>query len=133
MVKFLHIADIHLGIRRYRSEDRARDFFYAWRDCIERYALAEASFVLIAGDFFDARKVEPQAMNQAMYCLSRLREAKIPVIAIEGNHDCHRSESKFSWLRSLSQWGYIRLLEPVYNDGAVNLVPWDDKKREGRT
>jgi DNA repair protein SbcD/Mre11 len=132
MVKFLHIADIHLGIRRYRSEDRARDFFYAWRDCIERYALAEeVSFVLIAGDFFDARKVEPQAMNQAMYCLSRLREAKIPVIAIEGNHDCHESESKFSWLRSLSQWGYIRLLEPVYNDGVVNLVPWDDKKREG--
>src|SRR6266540_3655546 len=85
MVKFLHIADIHLGIRRYRSEDRARDFFYAWRDCIERYALAEdVSFVLIAGDFFDARKVEPQAMNQAMYCLSRLREASIPVIAIDG-------------------------------------------------
>src|SRR5262245_7732582 len=132
MVKFLHIADIHLGIRRYRSEDRARDFFYAWRDCIERYALAEeVSFVLIAGDFFDARKVEPQAMNQAMYCLSRLREAGIPVIAIEGNHDCHESESKFSWLRSLSQWGYIKLLEPVYNDGVVNLVPWDDKNRVG--
>jgi DNA repair protein SbcD/Mre11 len=132
MVKFLHIADIHLGIRRYRSEDRARDFFYAWRDCIERYALAEGvSFVLIAGDFFDARKVEPQAMNQAMYCLSRLREAGIPVIAIEGNHDCHESESKFSWLRSLSQWGYIKLLEPVYDDGVVNLVPWDDKKRVG--
>src|SRR5262249_39984617 len=57
-------------------EDRARDFFYAWRDCIERYALAEqVSFVLIAGDFFDARKVEPQAMNQAMYCLTALREA----------------------------------------------------------
>jgi len=132
MVKFLHIADIHLGIRRYRSEDRARDFFYAWRDCIERYALAEdVSFVLIAGDFFDARKVEPQAMNQAMYCLSRLREAGIPVIAIEGNHDCHESENKFSWLRSLSQWGYIKLLEPVYDDGAVNLVLWDDQQRKG--
>lgn len=132
MVKFLHIADIHLGIRRYRSEDRARDFFYAWRDCIERYALDErVSFVLIAGDFFDARKVEPQAMNQAMYCLSRLREAGIPVIAIEGNHDCHESESKFSWLRSLSQWGYIKLLEPIYDEGVVNLVPWDEKGRVG--
>jgi DNA repair exonuclease SbcCD nuclease subunit len=132
MVKFLHIADIHLGIRRYRSEDRARDFFYAWRDCIERYALDEkVSFVLIAGDFFDARKVEPQAMNQAMYCLRRLRDAKIPVIAIEGNHDCHETESKFSWLRSLSQWGYIKLLEPVYNDGVVNLVPWDEKNHVG--
>ncbi len=132
MVKFLHIADIHLGIRRYRSEDRARDFFYAWRDCIERYALGEqVSFVLIAGDFFDARKVEPQGMNQAMYCLSKLREAGIPVVAIEGNHDCHESESKFSWLRSLSQWGFIKLLEPVYNDGVVSLIPWDDDKRAG--
>ncbi|HEY8460273.1 MAG TPA: exonuclease SbcCD subunit D [Blastocatellia bacterium] len=132
MVKFLHIADIHLGIRRYRSEDRARDFFYAWRDCIERYALGEGvSFVLIAGDFFDARKVEPQAMNQAMYCLSRLREAGIPVVAIEGNHDCHESESKFSWLRSLSQWGYIKLLEPIYNGDVVNLAPWDEKDRVG--
>ncbi|HKX33058.1 MAG TPA: metallophosphoesterase, partial [Blastocatellia bacterium] len=79
----------------------------------------------------DARKVEPQAMNQAMYCLSQLREAGIPVIAIEGNHDCHESESKFSWLRSLSQWGYIKLLEPVYSEGVVNLVPWDEKTRAG--
>lgn len=132
MIKFLHIADIHLGIRRYRSEDRARDFFYAWRDCIERYALAErVSFVLIAGDFFDARKVEPQAMNQAMFCLSKLREARIPVVVIEGNHDCHESESKFSWLRSLSQWGYIKLLEPVQDESGVRLTPWSDEKREG--
>lgn len=132
MTKFLHIADIHLGIRRYRSEDRARDFFYAWRDCIERYALAErVSFVLIAGDFFDARKVEPQAMNQAMYGLSKLREAGIPVVVIEGNHDCHESENKFSWLRSLSQWGYIKLLEPVQDESGVKLIPWDDEKRAG--
>src|SRR5215212_7759493 len=113
MTKFLHIADIHLGIRRYRSEERSQDFFLAWRDCIERYALAEqVSFVLIAGDFFDARKVEPRAMNQAMYCLINLREAGIPVVVIEGNHDSREVGSNFSWLRSLSRWGYIKLLEP---------------------
>jgi DNA repair exonuclease SbcCD nuclease subunit len=132
MAKFLHIADIHLGIRRYRSEDRARDFFLAWSDCIERYALAEkVSFVLIAGDFFDARKVEPQAMNQAMFCLTRLREEGIPVVVIEGNHDCAESESRFSWLRSLSQWGFIKLLEPVYDESGVQLIPWDERKRAG--
>jgi DNA repair protein SbcD/Mre11 len=132
MTKFLHIADIHLGIRRYRSEDRARDFFLAWRDCIERYALAEkVSFVLIAGDLFDARKVEPQAMNQAMFCLSKLREAGIPVIVIEGNHDCHESEKKFSWLRSLSQWGFIHLLEPVYGESGVELLPWNNELKAG--
>lgn len=132
MTKFLHVADIHLGIRRYRSEDRARDFFYAWRDCIERYALTEkVSFVLIAGDFFDARKVEPQAMNQAMYCLSKLRDAGIPVVAIEGNHDCHESESKFSWLRSLSQWGFLKLLEPVHDENGVHLLPWNEASARG--
>ena len=132
MTKFLHIADIHLGIRRYRSEERAQDFFYAWRDCIERYALAEpVSFVLIAGDFFDARKVEPQAMNQAMFCLKRLQEANIPVVVIEGNHDSHEVGTKFSWLRSLSRWGYIKLLEPVYEDGAARLEAWDETQNKG--
>ncbi|MCI0337008.1 MAG: metallophosphoesterase [Acidobacteria bacterium] len=132
VTKFLHIADIHLGIRRYRSEDRARDFFLAWRDCIERFALAEkVSFVLIAGDLFDARRVEPQAMNQAMFCLSKLRHAGIPVVVIEGNHDCHESENRFSWLRSLSQWGFIKLLEPVYSESGVKLLPWDDEKCSG--
>ncbi len=132
MTRFLHIADIHLGIRRYRSEDRARDFFLAWRDCIERYALAEkVSFVLIAGDLFDARKVEPQAMNQAMFCLSKLRDAGIPVVVIEGNHDCHEAEKRFSWLRSLSQWGFIHLLEPIYGESGLRLLPWDADSRTG--
>ncbi|MBK9314147.1 MAG: metallophosphoesterase [Acidobacteria bacterium] len=132
MTKFLHIADIHLGIRRYRSEERARDFFFAWRDCIEKYALAErVSFVLIAGDFFDARKVEPQAMNHAMLCLTKLRDAGIPVVVIEGNHDCHESGNSFSWLRSLSQWGFIKLLEPVHEESGVILKPWDEIMRKG--
>ncbi|HQR35148.1 MAG TPA: metallophosphoesterase [Blastocatellia bacterium] len=132
MTKFLHIADIHLGIRRYKSEERAQDFFHAWRDCIERYALAEqVSFVLIAGDFFDARKVEPQAMNQAMFCLTRLRDAGIPVVAIEGNHDSHEVGTNFSWLRSLSRWGYLKLLEPIYEDGSVKLEAWDENQGKG--
>ncbi len=132
MAKFLHVADVHLGIRRYRSEDRARDFFLAWRECIERYALAEGvSFVLIAGDFFDARKVEPQAMNHAMLPLTRLKEAGIPVVAIEGNHDCHETDNRFSWLRSLSQWGYLKLLEPIYDEGSVRLAPWNEADRRG--
>ena len=132
MTKFLHIADLHLGIRRYRSDERTRDFFFAWRDVIERYGLGErVDFVLIAGDFFDARKVEPQAMNHAIVCLTRLREAGIPVVAIEGNHDCHEADNQFSWLRSLSQWGFLHLLEPVYEEGAVRLLPWDERQRKG--
>jgi DNA repair protein SbcD/Mre11 len=132
MARFLHLADIHLGIRRYRSEERTRDFFYAWQDVIERYAIREqVDFVLIAGDFFDARKVEPQAMNQAIAGLERLRSAGIPVVAIEGNHDCREAGSSFSWLRSLSQWGFMHLLEPVYGEGGPTLQPWNERERRG--
>ena len=132
MAKFLHIADVHLGIRRYRSDERTRDFFFAWQDVLERYAIREqVDFVLIAGDFFDARRVEPQAMNHAMVGLGRLREAGIPVVAIEGNHDCHEVDNQFSWLRSLSQWGFLHLLEPVHAEGGLTLRPWDERSRKG--
>lgn len=132
MIRFLHIADIHLGIRRYRMEERTQDFFHAWRDCIEKYALAEqVSFVLIAGDFFDTRRIDPVAMNHAMFCLVRLRDAGIPVIVIEGNHDQREATQKASWLRSLSDWGFIKLLEPEYEESRIVLTPWDEVRRRG--
>lgn len=136
MAKFLHIADVHLGISRYRrygTADRTRDFFDAWDDCIERYALGEhVDFVLIAGDFFDTRRVEPQAMNHAMYGLMKLKNAGIPVIVVEGNHDQREASQQFSWLRSLSRWGFIKLLEPVEgDDGSVRFDPWNNATGKG--
>ena len=114
MAKFLHIADVHLGIKRYNLPDRTSDFFRAWSEVIERYAIARrVDFVMIVGDLFDRRQVEPQAANHAMAMLIRLANERIPVVVIEGNHDQHESTSKFSWLRSFAQWGFIHLLEPV--------------------
>ncbi len=63
MIKFLHISDVHLGCRRYNLEERTKDFFRSWYDVIENHALAnEVDFVLIAGDFFDRRQIDPQTM-----------------------------------------------------------------------
>lgn len=132
-MKFLHVADIHLGCRRYNLDERPRDFFRAWMDVINKHALNNAiDFVLIAGDFFNARKVDPQTMNHAVAGLGVLKEAGIPVIAIEGNHDQHDSISNFSWMRSLSQWGYLILLEPTRDaEGRYTLVPWNEEERTG--
>ncbi|MGB7924760.1 MAG: DNA repair exonuclease [Pyrinomonadaceae bacterium] len=132
-MKFLHIADIHLGCRRYNLEERTKDFFRAWADVINNHAIAnEVDFVLIAGDLFNARKVDPQAMNHAMAGLELLKEAGIPVLAIEGNHDQRDVISDFSWLRSLSQWGFLKLLEPARDaEGHITLVPWDEEDRAG--
>jgi len=132
-MKFLHLADIHLGCRRYNVEERTADFFRAWSDVLARHALPNAvDFVLICGDFFNSRKVDPQAMNHAIIGLQMLKEAGIPVVAIEGNHDQHESDAvnRFSWMRSLSQWGYLALLEPDTRDG-FNLTPWNEAERSG--
>ncbi|HYP25719.1 MAG TPA: exonuclease SbcCD subunit D [Blastocatellia bacterium] len=132
MAKFLHIADIHLGIKRYNLPDRTGDFFRAWKEVIERYAIGRrVDFVLIAGDLFDRRNVDPQAANHAMFMLRRLAEQRIPVIVIEGNHDQHESVSRFSWLRSFSQWRYIKLLEPHWEEGGVTLNPWNEDEAAG--
>jgi exonuclease SbcD len=132
-MKFLHLADIHLGCRRYNLEERTKDFFRAWYDVITNHAIGNnLDFVLIVGDFFDRRNIDPQAMNHAMAGLELLREAGIPVVAIEGNHDQRDAVSDFSWLRSLSQWGFLKLLEPTRDeDGRVTLVPWDEEERAG--
>lgn len=130
-MKFLHIADVHLGCRRYNLDERPRDFARAWVDIIERHAIPNAvDFVLIAGDFFHSRKVEPETMNHAMAGLYRLREAGIPVLAIEGNHDQHDATTHHSWLRSLAAWNLIKLLEPRDSEGREH-IPWDDDTNTG--
>lgn len=132
MTKFLHIADIHLGIKRYGLEERTKDFFYAWSTCLQKYAIDErVDFVLIAGDLFDRRQIDPQAANHAIFSLERLKAAGIPVYVIEGNHDQRETGSDFSWLRSFSQWRYLRLLEPRHIEGRVEYTPWSDEAREG--
>lgn len=132
-MKFLHLADIHLGCRRYNLEERTKDFFRAWYDVIEHHAIPNrVDFVLIAGDFFDRRNIDPQAMNHAIAGLERLKEAGIPVVAIEGNHDQRDAVSDHSWMRSLSAWGYVKLLEPTRDaEGHLALVPWDETERAG--
>ncbi|MBW4484268.1 MAG: DNA repair exonuclease [Tildeniella torsiva UHER 1998/13D] len=133
MAKFLHIADIHLGFDRYDTPERTKDFFRALQTVLQRYAIEEGvDFVAIAGDLFEHRNIKPATLNQAQVCLQMLKEADIPVVAIEGNHDNRPYGTRTSWLKYLSEWDLLKLLEP--NDGANaenRLTPWDDSTRSG--
>ncbi|MGB3200104.1 MAG: DNA repair exonuclease [Nodosilinea sp.] len=133
MAKFLHIADIHLGFDRYDTPERTKDFFRALQTVLERYAIEEnVDFVAIAGDLFEHRNIKPATLNQAQVCLQALKEAGIPVLAIEGNHDNRPYGTRTSWLKYLSEWDLLKLLEP--NDGAdadSRLLPWSEATRSG--
>ena len=131
-MKFLHISDVHLGCTRYQLAESPRDFFDAWIDVLKRYAIErQADFVLMCGDFFHKRNVPPETMNYAFAGLSMLKEAGIPVIAIEGNHDQKHNDSEYSWLRSLANWNLLVLLEPSVENGRIAYKKWDGETARG--
>jgi DNA repair exonuclease SbcCD nuclease subunit len=76
-------------------------------------------------------------MNHALAGLQLLKDAGIPVVAIEGNHDRHEAVTDYSWMRSFSQAGFLILLEPARleeSDASTlpwEMVPWDEESRAG--
>lgn len=131
-MKFLHISDVHLGCSRYQLDESPKDFFYAWADVLQKYAIDEkVDFVVMGGDFFHKRNVPPETMNHAFAGLSTLREHGIPVVTIEGNHDQKHNDSEYSWLRSLSNWDLLHLLEPKNKDGKLAYEPWNKEDKVG--
>jgi exonuclease SbcD len=128
-MKFLHIADVHLGCTRYQLAESPRDFFDAWIDVLQKYAIGEkVDFVIMCGDFFHKRSVPPETMNYAVAGLTMLKDAGIPIVTIEGNHDQKHGDSDYSWLRSLANWNLVHLLEPTNEDGKIKYQPWEDGK-----
>ncbi len=131
-MKFLHISDIHLGCTRYQLSESPRDFFDAWIDVLKKYAIGEqVDFVIICGDFFHKRNVPPETMNYAFAGLSLLKDNGIPCVAIEGNHDQKANDTDYSWLRSLSNWNLIKLLEPKNDNGKIIYNAWDEGDGKG--
>ncbi|NDJ17803.1 metallophosphoesterase family protein [Myxacorys almedinensis] len=136
MPRFLHVADVHLGFDRYDSKERTKDFFYAFEDVLKRYAIAptpnaegilsSVDFVVVAGDLFEHRTIQPNILNQAKICFQMLKEHHIPAIAIEGNHDNRPYGTQTNWIKYLANDDLLILLEPERSpDGAVIYELWD--------
>ncbi|MGV0023784.1 metallophosphoesterase family protein [Phormidesmis priestleyi] len=127
MPRFLHVADVHLGFDRYDSKERTKDFYLAFEDVLQKYAIeAEVDFVAIAGDLFEHRTIQPNVLNQAKLCFQMLKDHHIPVIAIEGNHDNRPYGTQTNWLKYLSQDELLILLEPERSpQGEVVYEMWN--------
>ena len=131
-MKFLHISDVHLGCTRYQLNESPRDFFDAWIDVLQKYAIGErVDFVIMGGDFFHKRNVPPETMNYAFAGLSLLKDNGIPCVTIEGNHDQKANDTEHSWLRSLAKWNLIKLLEPTNVEGKISYKAWNEDDGEG--
>ncbi len=123
--RFIHLADVHLGYDQYGSKERYNDFARAFRDILDEAIRRKVDAVLIAGDLFNKRAIDAQTLIQAYDSLQLLKEQRIPVIAIEGNHDRSYYRDGRSWLQFLAWQKLLALLNPSMRDGVPQLVPWD--------
>lgn len=123
-MRFLHMADIHLGYQQYNSRERFNDFARAFLHVVEQAIERKVDFCLLAGDLFEKRTVDPLAMRQAVAGLQSLQEAGIPVIAVEGNHERAHYRDQYSWLEFLDAIGLITLLDTPVRDGRLHLTPY---------
>ncbi|GAM09339.1 DNA double-strand break repair protein Mre11 [Geobacter sp. OR-1] len=95
--------------------------------CIVDDAIAEqVAFVLIAGDLFHTGQILPRTFARTIEALQPLKDAGIPCIAVEGNHDWIHRRDSISWMEALSQMGYIHLLRPTRTEsGGYRFDPYD--------
>lgn len=89
MVKFLHTADWHLGIRYTQlgeKADKARQIRIQTIEKLVNTAKNEnLDFVLIAGDLFDSNDLDRRVVNKVVEIL--VSAPNLPFYIIPGNHD----------------------------------------------
>src|SRR3954464_14114707 len=108
-VRFVHVADVHLGLGEEGSE-RFHDYGDALAAAVQHAVRVRASFFLVAGDLFDKRDISAATLSLARRALTPLRDAGIPAYAIEGNHDRARAGALSSWVRYLGDDGLLHTL-----------------------
>jgi DNA repair exonuclease SbcCD nuclease subunit len=93
-------------------------------------AVAEkVDFVLIGGDLFHTGQILPKTFARTIEVLQPLKDAGIPCLAVEGNHDWIHRRDSVSWMEALSQLGYISLLRPGRTpEGNYRFDPFDPEE-----
>src|ERR1035438_5998545 len=97
-MRFLHVADLHLGLRVTRFGAHVNGRVQEARLAALDHLLMQAptlrlDFALVAGDLFDDNHVDLATSRRAF---ELFEAAKIPVYIISGNHDPLSADSVFA-------------------------------------
>ncbi len=135
MVRFAHIADVHLG--GWKQQPLQDLNFRSFQKTIEICINKKLDFVLIAGDLFDSAYPSIEILKETFAEFRKLKKAKIPCFIIAGSHDYSVSGKTF--LDVLEKAGFCRnvtdfeekdnliLLNPVLHKG-VAIYGYPGKK-----
>lgn len=116
-MRLIHTADWHLG-RSLKGKDRTGEIEFALDELLCQARDLNVDAVLVAGDIFETFNPTVEAERVAYQFFCNLQAAKIPTVAIAGNHD---SAARIDGLASLLSFvGVHALGKPrVADDGGV--------------
>jgi len=107
---FVHVADLHLGYAQYNLDVRREDFDNAFREVVDKTIELKPDFMIIAGDLFHHARPSNVTLETAITNFRRLRDAGIPVLAVDGGHDAAPNVVTGTILNPLDSAGLIHYL-----------------------
>lgn len=93
MVRFAHMADVHLG--GWKQQPLQDLNFTSFQKAIDICIQEKVDFVLIAGDLFDSAYPPIEILKKTFSEFKKLNDSKIPCFLIAGSHDYSVSGKTF--------------------------------------
>ncbi|HQJ57676.1 MAG TPA: exonuclease SbcCD subunit D [Candidatus Pacearchaeota archaeon] len=120
MVRFAHIADVHLG--GWKQQPMQNLNFESFKEAVNICITSKLDFVLFSGDLFDSAYPPIEILKETFAQFKRLKDAGIPCFTIAGSHDYSVSGKTF--LDVLEKAGFCK---NVYNaeekENSITLNP----------
>ena len=107
---FVHAADLHLGYAQYNLDARREDFNAAFREVVDKTIELRPDFMILAGDLFQHARPSNTTLETAITNFRRLRDARIPVLTVDGSHDSAPNVITGTILNPLDSAGLIHYL-----------------------
>ena len=107
MVRFAHLADIHLG--GWKQPELQEINLQSFKKAIEICINEKVEFVLIVGDLFDSAYPPIEVLKETFAEFKKLKDSKIPCFIVAGSHDYSVSGKTF--LDVLEKAGFCKNVE----------------------
>lgn len=108
--RICHLADIHLGYRRYNKvtksglNQREVDINFAFQEAVTRIISIAPDLIIIAGDLFHAVRPSNSVVTFCFRQLRRLQqESRAPIVLVGGNHEAPKRVDTGSPLRLMAE------------------------------
>ncbi len=121
MVQIIHAADLHLGNKQYKMEEREEDILKAFDQVLEHVLREKPDLFIIAGDFFDTPKPPNKIIKYAQDAIKKIVDHGVKVYSVIGDHDYPKR-------RDLSPIRLVPGVKLLYSKELNDIVTIDGKE-----